>query len=232
MKDFKEIRNRTITVLAVFTFSFIVGLWQYNKIFNFLMQLAPPGINLILSSPMASVMVIMNVAFLVAFVVTMPVLIYNVFKFVTPAMYLKEKSLIKKSVPASIALFFLGVTINYFGVLKFGLPFMAKLGNSLGTPILWDIQQFIQFIVLSTLVAGILFQFPMLIHGAIRLNIVTAQQLSKYRLHVLITCIILASFLTPTTDAITMLFMATPMYLLYEGVLFVNKQSLEVNATC
>ena len=222
MDNIKELKTRAIRVLLVFIAFFIIGLYFHRTILDYMKAIIPQDFLFIIPNPIVSFSILMNIAFLFAIILTMPYLIYNLIRFIAPALTQNERGKIKVYFSLSLILFFAGVMFNILIILGMGIPFLVDLSQSMGLTILWNMEEYINFIIISTLIFGLIFQFPIILHLLIKAGIVDLQTLRGNRLPAFAIIILLSAIVTPTTDAITMLLLAIPLFLMYEGVIRMN----------
>jgi len=117
---------------------------------------------------------------------------------------------------------FIGILFNFTVILGIGIPFLARLSQSLSLIVLWNMEEYITFVMLSSLTAGLMFQFPVLLTALIKAGIVETDKLKENRLLAFGTIALISALITPTTDAVTMLLLAVPLFLMYELVIRIN----------
>lgn len=167
-------------------------------------------------SPAEAFLVAFHVALYAAIAVSSPFWIYFLGGFVVPALNLRERRLAFRWIGWSVALFFSGVLSTYFVLLPIALGASMKYSEILGFSAAdWQADEYIGFVSKFLLGMGVGFQFPLVVLFLVKLGIVTHRQLAKYRRHVIVLSLILGALLT-TPEAITMIAMAVPLYLLYE----------------
>jgi sec-independent protein translocase protein TatC len=156
----------------------------------------------------------LTVALYFAFILALPVILYQLFSFVVPALKPNERRATAPLVMAVPALFVVGVLFGYFIVLPAAVRFFVNFNASQFNSLI-QASQFYSFAATILLAMGIFFQVPVLILGATRLEIVTPGQLRKGRRYAVVACASVAAFLPG--DAITLILETVPLYLLYEA---------------
>ena len=156
----------------------------------------------------------LTVALYFAFIISLPVLLYQLFAFVVPALKPNERKVAAPLLMAVPALFVVGVLFGYFVVLPAAVRFFVNFNASEFNSLV-QASQFYSFAATILLAMGVFFQVPVIILGATRLEIVTVKQLRKGRRYAIVACASVAAFLPG--DAITLLLETVPLYLLYEG---------------
>ncbi|HMD52532.1 MAG TPA: twin-arginine translocase subunit TatC [Solirubrobacteraceae bacterium] len=154
------------------------------------------------------------VSFYFALVISLPLILYELYGFVVPALTPHEKRAAVPLLTAVPFLFAAGVLFGYFIVLPAAVRFLVNF-NSSQFNIIVQASQYYRFAATVLLAMGLVFQVPVLILGATRLGIVTPQQLRRHRRYALLTCAVIAAFLPG--DAITLILETLPLYVLYEA---------------
>ncbi|MCH6259017.1 twin-arginine translocase subunit TatC [Puniceicoccaceae bacterium K14] len=156
-----------------------------------------------------------HIGLIVGVGIASPFLVYNVGRFLAPALNAKERMIL---VPGSIAvfiLFLLGCSFSFFLLLPQAIDITIWFNAMMGFQIIWSPDSYFGFITWIVLGMGVAFQFPVVVIVLIHLNIVTVQMLRSFRRYMVMILIVAAAILTPP-DPVTQVMMAVPMYLLYE----------------
>ncbi|MGO9488398.1 MAG: twin-arginine translocase subunit TatC [Solirubrobacteraceae bacterium] len=156
----------------------------------------------------------LTVALYFALIISLPVILYELFGFILPALKPNERRAAVPLLTAVPALFAAGVAFGYFVVLPAAVRFFVNF-NSEQFNVLIQANQFYKFAATILLAMGLVFQVPVLILGATRLGLVTPKQLRKQRRYAIVACAAVAAFLPG--DAITLLLETIPLYLLFEA---------------
>ena len=219
MSHLLELRNRMLkAVLAIFV-AFIPCATFANDLFNIIAQplvdKLPAGSTLIATSVVGPFMTPFKVAFYVGLFAAMPVVLYQVWAFVAPGLYRKEKRFAVPLLVSSVVLFYAGVVFAYFVV--FPVMFTFFVGT---VPIVAEytpeIGEYLSFVLTMFFAFGLAFEVPVAVVLLVLTGLVKIDKLADNRGYVVIGIFIVAAFLTPP-DAISMVIMAIPMWLLYEG---------------
>ena len=152
--------------------------------------------------------------FFVALLVVMPYIIYQIWVFVRPALYQKEKRLATPLLVSSISLFYLGIGFAYFIALPSILHFFIHISPETVAP-MTDINSYLSFCLKLFLVFGFTFEIPIITLLLVLIGFVTTQQLKEKRRFIIVGCFFIAMFVTPP-DALSMIMLAIPMWLLFE----------------
>ena len=215
-----ELRTRvmraTIAVLAVFVALFI---WPssgpiYDVLALPLMNALPEGTKMIATGVVTPFLVPVKVTALVAFMIALPYVLYQVWAFVAPGLYEHEKKLALPIVVASSVLFFLGVAFCYFFVFGKIFTFIHEFAPKSITPAP-DIEAYFGFVITMFLAFGITFEIPIVVVVLVRMGIVDLDKLRQARPYVIVGAFVIAAIVTPP-DVLSQFMLAVPMCLLYE----------------
>ena len=174
----------------------------------------PKGATLIATSVISPFLVPLKILMMAAFMLALPVVLWQVWAFVAPGLYTHEKNLVLPLVASSTILFFVGVAFCYFfvfgQVFKFIQGFAPK--SITAAP---DIEAYLGFVLSMFLAFGMAFEVPIVVIVLARMNIVTIQKLKDFRGYFVVLAFIIAAIVTPP-DVVSQLALAIPMCLLYE----------------
>jgi len=174
-------------------------------------------IRFITTTPMEPMLVKIKVSMFIGFTLALPVLLWQIWSFVLPALKQNERKYLYIIVPSSVILFLAGAALCFFIVLPLGIKFLiyAGSGGVQSTPFVTK-TSYLGFILTFLLTFGLVFQLPIVLLILIRIGILSPQSLAKKRRWAILGIVILAVIVSPTPDLVTQLLMAGPMYLLYE----------------
>lgn len=162
----------------------------------------------------------MKVALLCGVVLAFPYIVFQLWKFISPALYEHEKKAVRKAFGLSSALFYLGVTVGYFVVLPVCLIFFVNFSISDTIVNTISLSSYMSLFVSMVFLIGLLFEFPTVILALSAMGIVHRDMLRKGRRYAVVAVLILAAFITPS-DPFSMFVLAIPLYGLYElSILF------------
>lgn len=181
----------------------------------------PMTSSMIATDVTATFMAPFKLNFFVALMIAMPYIIYQLWSFVKPALYEKEKTLALPMLIGSIGLFYAGITFAYLVALPSILHFFISVSPETVAP-MTDINSYLAFCLKLFLVFGLTFEIPIVTLVLIMIGLVTTQQLVEKRRFIIIGCFFIAMFVTPP-DALSMIMLAIPMWMLFELGLFLGK---------
>jgi sec-independent protein translocase protein TatC len=215
-----ELRDRLIRALIAIGIAFGVlaffpgpaGL--YDLLAQPMVAHLPDGTKLIATNVISPILVPLKITLMAAFLVALPVVLYQVWAFVAPGLYSHEKKMVLPLVVSSTILFFIGVAFCYFLV----IPGMSKFIQAFAPSAITaapDIEQYFGFVLTLFMVFGIAFEVPIAVIVLARIGIVKIEQLKAWRGYFIVASFIVAAVVTPP-DVISQLALAVPMCILYE----------------
>lgn len=216
-----ELRDRLIRAFVAVGIAFaVLALWPgpsglYDLLAAPLVAHLPKGATLIATNVISPILVPLKITLMAAFMVALPVVLYQVWAFVAPGLYSHEKKLVLPLVISSTLLFVVGVAFCYFLV----IPGMSKFIQAFAPASITaapDIEQYFGFVLTLFLVFGIAFEVPIAVIVLVRMGMVTLAQLRQWRGYFVVGSFIVAAVVTPP-DVISQLALAVPMCLLYEA---------------
>ncbi|MFT3847937.1 MAG: twin-arginine translocase subunit TatC [Propionivibrio sp.] len=224
-----ELRDRLIKALLsigiVFVCLFPWAKDLYALLAQPLIATLPHGGQMIATDVVGVFLVPMKVALMVAFLIALPYVLYQVWAFVAPGLYAHEKRLALPLVAASVVLFFLGMAFAYFLVFPTVFKFMANIAPE-GVAWMTDIEKYLSFVLSTFLAFGVTFEVPVVVVVLVKMNVVALETLKEWRSYMIVAAFIVAAIFTPP-DVVSQLMLAIPLCLLYEiGMLmakFVSK---------
>ncbi len=186
-------------------------------VFDFLKSRAP-NVELIYITPTGMLGTYMKVAIYCGLALALPILIYELLMFLSPALKRNEKRYIYRSLPAVVIFFIAGVAFSYFVLLPPALGFLQRF--NLGITPLWTVDKYVSLVVQLLFWVGLVFELPFLMFLLSKLGVVTPQWLANKRKYNLIFAFILGAAITPTFDPVNQCLVALPIILLFEiGIL-------------
>jgi len=214
-----ELRDRVIKSALAIILVFVSLVYWAPDIFHIfaqpLLKALPEGGKMIVTDVTGSFFVPMKVTMLVAFLIALPVVMYQIWAFIAPGLYLHERKLILPLVISSYSLFLIGMAFAYFLVFPSVFNFMASYNAPLGAEMSTDIDNYLSFAMTTFLAFGITFEVPVVVVVLVRMGIVPLAKLKEIRPYVIVGAFIISAIVTPP-DVLSQLLLAVPMTVLYE----------------
>jgi sec-independent protein translocase protein TatC len=218
-----ELRSRLIKSLLAVAAGFAVSYGFSEQIFRFLIKplvkAMPPGSHMIYTALPEAFVTYLKVSFFTGTMIAAPVIFYQLWKFIMPGLYDKERRYVMPFVLMATFFFLLGASFAFFVVFPFGFKFLLGYasGDIYAMP---KLNEYLSFTVTLLLAFGAIFELPVIIFFLAKIGIVSPQFLRKQRRYALLVIAIVAAVLTPP-DPISMMLMMVPLLVLYEFSIWV-----------
>ncbi|KMN38032.1 MULTISPECIES: twin-arginine translocase subunit TatC [Chromobacterium] len=217
-----ELRTRLVRALLGVALVFL-GLFHwsgdiYHLLAKPLLDALPQGANMIATDVTAPFFVPVKVTMLVAFLISLPNTLYQIWAFVAPGLYHHEKRLVLPLVVASLLLFLTGMAFAYFLVFPVVFGFMSAV-TPVGVSMMTDIDKYLSFVLGMFLAFGVTFEVPVVVILLVRMGVVSVEKLRQGRPYVIVGAFVVAAIVTPP-DVLSQTLLAVPLWLLYEVGIF------------
>jgi len=213
-----ELRTRLIrafvAILIVFLCLFPWAKELYAIVAQPMLTALPQGGQMIATDVVGVFIVPMKVALLVAFLIALPYVLFQVWSFVAPGLYVHEKKLIVPLTVISVLLFFCGMAFAYFIVFPTVFKFMSAMAPE-GVAWMTDIEKYLSFVLTTFIAFGVTFEVPVAVIVLVRMGVVSIAKLKEVRPYVIVGAFIIAAIFTPP-DVVSQFLLALPLCLLYE----------------
>ena len=220
-----ELRSRLIRILVCFGFLALIGIPFSSNIYTFaaspLLEILPSGSSMIATQVTSPLMAPLKLVFFSALLITMPYLFYEMWMFMSPGLYKKEKAFVAPLMLSTIFLFLSGVAFAYFIVCPIIFKFFIGVAPE-SISVMTDINQYMNFVIKLIFAFGIAFEIPVATFLLIKSEIVKKETLVKARPYLVIVFFVFGMLLTPP-DIFSQLFLAIPMWVLFELGLLVSR---------
>jgi sec-independent protein translocase protein TatC len=221
-----ELRDRLLRSVLAVIIVFIPLAFIANELYEFLakplMEQLPEGTSMIATEPHAPFFVPFKFAFAVAFAVSIPYLLYQMWAFVAPGLYRHEKRMVFPLLVSSSALFYLGIAFSYFVVFPLIFKFFANSAPE-GVAVMTDINSYLGFVLKLFFAFGVAFEVPIATILLVKIGVTTPDALAKKRPYIIIGAFILGMLLTPP-DIFSQTMLAIPVWILFEVGLFASRR--------
>ena len=208
----EELRGRIIkSLICIILFSIVAYLFS-EKLLDFLTRPIP---EVYFMAPTEAFSTRIKISLITGIIVSVPVIFYHAWKFITPGLFEKEIKLIIPAVASSTLFFLIGATFCYIFVLPVGLKFLMGFGTAKLKPMI-QIKDYISFVSYMILAFGAVFELPVISYFLGKIGLITPRTLIKGRKYALVGILILSAAITPSPDVFSQLMLAGPLYFLYE----------------
>lgn len=220
-----ELRSRLLKALAAVLLILLALLPFSKKIYSWLAEpmiaSLPVGGQMIATEVASPFLVPLKLCFFVAVFLAMPVVLYQLWAFVSPGLYHREKRLAVPLLVSSVLLFYAGCAFAHYFVLPAVFHFMTSVAPD-GVAVMPDITRFLDFALVLFLAFGLCFEVPVALVILVAIGAVTPQQLAENRSYAIVGAFVISAVVTPP-DVLSMLLLAIPMCLLYEAGIIASR---------
>ena len=236
----EDLRKCIFRILGVFAFAVVVLFFFKNFLFDqlilapsksdfFLYQLlgADFSMTLVNIEVAAQFLIHIRITLICALIVTFPFIIYQLWRFIAPALYENEKRTVKGAFAFASVLFYVGVAVGYALVFPLMLNFFSGYQVSPDIPNTFSLTSYISLFTSLVLTFGIVFEFPTVVAVLSSMGMLTKEGLSSYRKHAICVVLVLAAVITPSGDPFSLMVVSVPLYLLYEFSILICRKRVQ-----
>lgn len=213
-----ELRNRVMKASLAIVVVFVCLMPWAGNIYDLLampmMAALPANSQMIATGVITPFLIPVKVTLLVAFIIALPVVLYQAWAFIAPGLYAHEKKLVAPLVISSSLLFILGVAFCYFFVFNMVFSFVNEFAPK-SISVAPDIEAYFGFVMTMFIAFGLTFEVPIVVIVLVRMGMVSVDKLKEIRPYVVVGAFIIAAIVTPP-DVVSQLLLAGPLCLLYE----------------
>lgn len=223
MDHIVELRRRLVIVFVFFAIAFIAGFFFASPIITY-MQSTPTAQDLPMNAFKMTdpLRIFMTFAFAIALILTIPLILYQLWAFIRPGLHENEQKATLAYIPIAFILFLGGLAFSYFVLFPFIIQFMGTLAERLNITEQYGVNEYFSFLFQITLPFGFLFQLPVVVMFLTRLGLVTPDFLKSMRKMAYFILLVIAGLITPP-ELISHLMVTFPLLLLYEFSVWVSK---------
>ncbi|MEC2071071.1 twin-arginine translocase subunit TatC [Alkalihalophilus marmarensis] len=223
MDHIGELRRRIMIVVVFFLIALIAGFFFATPLITYL-QSAPTAQELPMNAFKMTdpIRVFMTFAFASALILIFPIILYQLWAFISPGLHENEQKATLAYIPIAFILFLTGISFAYFILFPFIIQFMGNLAERLNITEQYGINEYFTFLFQITLPFGLLFQLPVVVMFFTRLGLVTPAYLSSIRKYAYFVLLVIAGFITPP-ELLSHLMVTVPLLLLYEFSIWVSR---------
>jgi sec-independent protein translocase protein TatC len=219
-----ELRSRLLNsakaLLLVFLGLFHWSSDLYALLAHPLLAKLPQGGQMIATDVTTPFFVPLKVTMMAAFLITLPYILYQGWRFIAPGLYAHEKKLVLPLIVASTLLFFCGMAFAYFVVFPVVFGFIVASAPH-GVAVMTDIDKYLSFVLGMFMAFGITFQVPVIVVVLVRMGVVSVAKLREIRPYVFVGAFVVGAIFTPP-DVVSQFMLAIPLWLLYEAGILVS----------
>ena len=197
-------------------FDIVLAPKDSNFISYRLLGVEPFNIHLMNTGLTEQFMIHMKTAVYAGLLLASPYLLYELFRFVSPALYQNERRYAGRIVGSAYLMFLFGTLLNYFLVFPLTVRFLGTYQVSEEVANMLTLQSYMDTLLMLSLVMGIVFELPVVCWVMAKMGLITDSFMSQYRRHAIVIILIVSAIITPTADAFTLFVVALPIWLLYE----------------
>ena len=221
-----ELRDRIIRCLIAVFIIFLFLFPFANEIYEFislpLRDLLPEGASMIATEVASPFLTPFKLSMLLSLYLAMPYVLFQIWRFVAPGMYLSEQRIAIPILSSSIILFYAGTAFAYFVVFPLVFTFFTSVAPD-GIEIMTDINRYLDFVLKLFFAFGVAFEIPIVAIILIVTGVTTAENLASKRPFILVGCFVIGMLLTPP-DVISQSLLAIPMWILFELGIFLARR--------
>jgi sec-independent protein translocase protein TatC len=212
--------NSAIFILVTFICLFPWSSDLYGLLAQPLLAKLPQGGQMIATDVTTPFFVPLKVTMMAAFLIALPYILYQGWRFVAPGLYAHEKKLVLPLIVASTSLFFCGMAFAYFAVFPVVFKFIVASAPQ-GVAVMTDIDKYLSFVLGMFMAFGVTFQVPVVVVVLVRMGVVSVAKLREARPYVFVGAFVVGAIFTPP-DVVSQIMLAIPLWLLYEAGILVS----------
>lgn len=218
----QELRQRIITIVVAVAVTSSISYFYAENIVKFI---AAPAGKLYFMNPAEVFFTYIKVSLFAGFLLALPVVLYQVWAFLVPALTRTERTLAFLLVPSSVVLFFGGLAFSYYFALPAGVKFFLGFANDNLQP-MFSLGEYLSFVISFLLPFGVVFELPLVILVLAKIGLVNSHFLRAKRKLILVMSFVIGAVISPTPDVFSQTMIAVPIILLYELSLLLVKYIL------
>ena len=204
-------------------FDIVLAPRDSNFVTYHLLGVEPFSIHLMNIGLTEQFMVHMKTAMYAGLLVASPFVLYELFRFISPALYANEQRYMVWIVASAYVMFVVGTVLNYFLIFPLTVRFLGTYQVSADVANMLTLQSYIDTLLTMSLVMGAVFELPVVCGLLAKMRLINASMMQNYRRHAIVAILIVAAIITPTTDVFTLMVVALPIWLLYELSIMIVK---------
>jgi sec-independent protein translocase protein TatC len=221
LEHLDELRHRLVVSVISVVVGLLVAIVPFpglDSLATFIVKLLSdkaPGGKLLALGPGEAFFTYLQVSLIIGVAIAMPVIVYQLLAFVTPALYENEKKYLLIAVPGVTLSFAIGVVFCYYLMLPFAIAFLGGFHPEIFSQ-QWAAERYLDFVTTFMLWVGVTFELPIVMYFLVKLGVVSPQRLAGFRKYAFVGAFLIGALITPTPDPINQTIVSMPIYLLYE----------------
>jgi len=223
----RELRSRLVQIVIGLCVGFVICWWFKEILLDIVRQpiahyLTDTEGQLIFTNPLEKFLSYIKIVFFASLLISCPYWMFQIWKFISPGLYKQEKYWSMLFVACGSVFFVCGILFAYFLVFPLAFRFLLSFGGS-GELAYISLKEYIAFFIRTAFVFGVVFETPLVLSFAIKLKLVSVEQLKAARPYVIVCIALVSAFVTPP-DVLSMFFLMIPLYLFFEASLWMGSQ--------
>lgn len=219
----EEIRKRILICIAVLSTFAVISFLKIDALMLIIKRPIQSRVDeLIFISPTEAFSAAIKISILTAFIFTFPVILFQLWRFITPAISQEKRKRVLVWLICGLFLFFIGTSFSYFIALPAAIDFLMGFGSRIASSKI-TIGNYTSFFGSLLLIGGVIFELPVFLAVLTEAGMINTRMLTQKRQYAALAMLIIAAIITPTQDIINMLIIAVPMYILYETGIIICK---------
>jgi len=225
MGHLNELRSRLIKTFLAIGVGTVIAFFFRNQMLALIQDSYSntAGRSLVVTGPTDQFSIAMRMSVFGGSVLASPVIAYQAWSFINPGLTRRERKWAIPVVAALVTLFSVGVAFAYWSLPR-AVDFLVSIFSDLEN--LWTVELYTRFVIRFLLLFGISFQFPVFIFGAAAAGVVTSARLASGRRWAVVIIVVVGAVVSPTGDPVTLILLSAPLYLLYEGTIWLIRLTL------
>ena len=169
-------------------------------------------------------MIHLSMAFWAGVLAAFPYIVYQIFRFISPALYQSERKYSGRVIFFAVLLFAVGILLNYFLIFPLSFRFLVNYQADVSIPNMITLSSYIDTLTMLSLMIGLMTELPIVAWLLAKIGMLTDGLMRNYRRHIIVALMILSAVITPTADVFTLLLVFFPVYFLYELSILIVKR--------
>ena len=213
LDELRAVIIRCMLVTALFA---CVAFCLREQLFHIILLPKGNGLTLINTSVTGQFVTHMTMSLYAGLLCALPYLLYQIFGFISPALYTQERRLAVRLVVSGYVMFMVGAMFSFFVIFPITLQFLGTYQVSKEVSNLISLDSYVDTLLTLTLLLGCVFELPIVCWLLGRMGVLNRKLMRQYRRHAVVAILVVAAIITPTSDAFTLMLVSVPIYLLYE----------------